>query len=260
MSDDLEILVINLDRSPERMREMEARLRRLGLRYTRVPAVDGRQASFTKREVDAWKYSLAHGKLITPSEVACYISHYSAIRAFAENPRKKFALILEDDMEFDGDFADVVAALLKNHSWDMVKLNGNHAGGNVSVARITSGRRLVANAFHQSKAGAYLINKKAARSYARKMLPMFVPLDHELVKYWKYGIRGYSVHPFPSRETGAPSTIDYAQVRRNRKPWYRKGPTLAYKSYIALRRALHLLFGGDLLRAFKNKFGSPKSK
>jgi glycosyl transferase family 25 len=180
------------------------------------------------------------------------------MKEFAEKSGKRFALILEDDMEFDSDFADVLFRLLRDDSWDMVKLNGAHSGGNLPVGRLSPKHSLAANLFHQSKSGAYLVNKKAARSYVSKMLPMFVPLDHEFVKFWKYGVRGYSVAPFPSREGGAPSTIDYAQVRKNRLPWYGRLPMLLYKSYIALRRIVHVVFGGAALSALKNKFTTVK--
>ena len=41
MFKDLEVYVINLDRSPERMADMKKKLSALGLEYKRIPAVDG---------------------------------------------------------------------------------------------------------------------------------------------------------------------------------------------------------------------------
>jgi glycosyl transferase family 25 len=240
---DLEVYLINLDRSPDRLSEMDERLKKMGLKYKRVAAVEGWNAKFGDAEIDPRKYSLAHGKILEPTEAACYMSHYNAMREFLES-KEKYALILEDDMEFDKDFADVLEALLERGDWDIAKLNGGHGGGNIRIGReLVPGRRIAMNLFHQSKSGAYVINRKAAKSYVINMLPMFVPFDHELAKFWKYGIRGVSVAPFPSHEVvGGASTIDYKAIKMNRKPWYRKGPTALYRSYIAMRRPVHVFF------------------
>ncbi len=236
--DDLEVYLINLDRSQDRLQLMDKKLRNMNLKYKRISAVDGQSALFSPNEIDEEKYSLAHGKYTTPTEIACFMSHYNAIVDFYNNSRKKYALILEDDMDFDDDFCDVVRDILRLDCWDVVKLNGAHGGGRARHCRINEKYSLVFNWFHQSKSGAYLINKVAAFAYIQKMLPMFVPFDHEFIKYWKYGLRGYSVYPFPCREGGISktSTIDYKMVKKNRKPFFKKFPTLCYKMFIALRR------------------------
>lgn len=237
----LVIYLINLDRSPERLSAMQEKLSKLGLKFVRVPAIDGKKTEFTDKQVNAKKYSLLHGKYITPTEVACYISHYNTMVEFLKSD-KKFALVLEDDMIFSDKFLDVLSALLKkSDDWDLVKLNGGHSGGNVKYRNILPNVNLVWNLFHQSKTGAYLMNRKAAESYVKKMLPMFVPIDHEYIKFWKYGLRGFSVFPFPSWEEDGPSTIDYKMVKKNRKPWYKKFPTFGYKIFIALRRIVWVL-------------------
>ncbi|MBR1544884.1 MAG: glycosyltransferase family 25 protein [Alphaproteobacteria bacterium] len=245
----LDVYLINLDRSPERLSAMQEKLSKLGLKFKRISAVDGKKTEFTKKQINSKKYSLLHGKYITPTEVACYISHYNTMVEFLKS-KNDFALVLEDDMIFSEKFMDILDALLKkSNDWDLVKLNGGHSGGNVKYRSILPNVNLVWNLFHQSKTGAYLMNKKAAKSYVKKMLPMFVPIDHEYIKFWKYGIRGFSVSPFPSWEEDGPSTIDYKMVKKNRKPWYKKFPTFGYKIFIALRRIVWVLF-----QVLKNTF------
>ena len=78
---------------------------------------------------------------------------------------------------------------------------------------------------------------------------MFVPIDHEFIKFWKYHLNGYSVVPFPTWEEDVPSTIDYKMVKKNRKPWYKNFPKLFYKMYIALYRLVWIL-----PQIIKNKF------
>ena len=85
MLKNLEIYVINLDRSKDRLNNMKTKLKKLNLDFTRQPAVDGKKTTFTSKEVNAKKYSLCHGKYITPTEVACYMSHYNTLKNFYEN-------------------------------------------------------------------------------------------------------------------------------------------------------------------------------
>ena len=232
--------LINLDRSPERLQTMDARLKRLGIDYRRITAVDGQTVEFTSRECNARKYCLAHGRLrVEPTEIACYASHVKALASFSRFPSASHALILEDDITFAPDFPDMLQCLLAaSDFWDVVKLTGVHGGGKWKALHLSPGYFLVANFFHQAGAAAYLVNHRAATAYMEKMLPMFVPYDHEFTKYWKYGLRGFSVSPFPvATEDGVPSTIDYMSARK--KSWWRKGPALAYRGYVAVRQFLH---------------------
>ena len=244
LNDRLEILLINLDRSPERFTQMKERLSNLNLPFRRVSAVDGKIVNFTSNEIDASAYERYHGKYVTPTEVACYISHYNVLKVFIEESEKKFALILEDDMVFCDEFLEILDRLLEQHQdWDMVKLNGTNSwGGPITHKVVYKDYKLVLHLFHQAKSGAYLVNRKAAQSYIDKLLPMTVPYDHEFIKYWKYQIRLFSVVPFPAWEKQESSTIDYAMIKKNRKPWYQRVNTLTYRTGIILKRLWSGLF------------------
>lgn len=232
----LDCLLINLDRSPERLAQMQERLDYFKLPFRRVSAVDGKKVTFTEREIDASAYESCHGKYVTPTEVACYISHYNAFQAFLEGD-KEYALILEDDMVFSDDFLLVLENLIKNHKdWDMVKLNGCHWAFPITPKMIYKDYKLVLNLFQQTKSGAYLVNRIAARNYLKDLLPMIVPYDHEFTKHWKYNIKICSLVPFPTWEKGGDSTIDYVMVNKYKKPWYKRINTLAYRTNIALKR------------------------
>ena len=247
---DVQIYLINLDRSVDRLKSMDKKLKKLGLQYERVPAIDGKSTTFSDVQINQKKYSLCHGKYITPTEVACFISHYNTLKHFLEDSEKKYALILEDDVSFSPDFKEGVELLVKNADlWDVVKLNGAHSGGKILFKKLSSKFSLVWNIFHQSKTGAYLVNKKAAKSYVEKLLPMFVPIDHEYIKFWKYGLKGFSLSEYPVVEEKLTSTIDYKMLKRNRKPFYKKLPTLFYKIYIAFRRIIWVL-----VSILKNRF------
>lgn len=97
------VLVINLDRSPERLVSSMAELARIGLSATRVPAVDGRLL-----ELDASGNLPGYKKRGRAKEhyyrgtAGCYYSH---IRALQEALRANEwpCLIVEDDILIQGD-------------------------------------------------------------------------------------------------------------------------------------------------------------
>ncbi|MDR1476917.1 MAG: glycosyltransferase family 25 protein [Rickettsiales bacterium] len=260
MLKNLKTYVINLGSARGRMARMAKRLKSMGLPFERIEAVKGEECKDAgPKVVDRRRHVIAHAKEILPNEIGCYLSHYNAMKKFLDSGAK-YALILEDDMEFSPEFSDVLAALLKRDDWDVVKLNGGHGGGNVGKRELVRrvGACLALNGFHQSKSGAYVLARRAAKAYVSKMLPMFVPFDHELVKYWKYGLRGFSAAPFPAREEGGASTIDYSRERSRRRAWAKPSSAL-YKSYIALRRAIHVLFALIGYSCRKNSAGNHPS-
>ena len=79
--------VINLDRSPERLRAMSGRLERARLSWVRIAAVEGAGIdAYECADVDAQAYRRAHGKELNPAEVGCYLSHVKALRTFLAGP------------------------------------------------------------------------------------------------------------------------------------------------------------------------------
>lgn len=232
----LDCLLINLDRSPERLIKMQERLACFKLTFRKISAVDGKNVIFTEKEINTMEYERCHGKYVVPTEVGCYLSHYKALQSFLEGD-KEFALIIEDDMEFRDDFPVVLNELIKHHhNWDMIKLNGTDEKPlSITQKKILTNYRVVYSLSHQAKSGAYLINRYAAQNYLKELLPMTVPYDHEFIKFWKYDIRLFTVVPFPAYEEIGASTIDYTMAKRNKKPWYKKFNTYAYRTNIALK-------------------------
>jgi glycosyl transferase family 25 len=103
-----EIVLINLDRSPDRLAFMSDQLGRLGLAFTRLSATDG--SHIAQDEFD--RLSRTYMRPITRSELGCLTSHVQAWRHCAETGRS--ILVLEDDVLLSGrlrDFLDEVETL-----------------------------------------------------------------------------------------------------------------------------------------------------
>jgi glycosyl transferase family 25 len=112
------------------------------------------------------------------------------------------ALILEDDLHPKPGFETVLSSLLNLTSqWDMVRLAGLKLGNPACIAELSSGYSLTIPLHRFKGTGAYLLNRKAAKTLVQGLLPMWLPYDHALDREWTHGFRVASVAPFPISQT-----------------------------------------------------------
>ena len=138
------IIYINLDRRTDRRTESEAEFSKHRLAVERFPAVDG---------VD----QLPAGKL-TRGEIGCRLSHLEVLKIAAQCSRP--VLILEDDVEFHGQFIDIFS----NHigglpPWDLLYLGGNHVLP-TTASQVSSMVRRVRKTYTTS---SYAVNPAGAK-------------------------------------------------------------------------------------------------
>ena len=112
---ELKILYVNLDRRADRRKNIEGELKRLGLKGTRISAVDGQ--SLSPDEQDYWMDRKNFNTLSrTPSKVfgrvGCYLSHLKLMKYALDN-RIAPLLVLEDDCKFLCDRNDVEIVMPK---------------------------------------------------------------------------------------------------------------------------------------------------
>ncbi|PBC03325.1 glycosyltransferase family 25 protein [Mesorhizobium sp. WSM3860] len=91
----MESYVINLDRSPDRLKRMADRLNSIGLSFQRVPAVDGRLLS--PAEIADVNKPAAEAAAMTPEEVGCFLSHRKCWERIVSGP-DAYGCVFEDDM------------------------------------------------------------------------------------------------------------------------------------------------------------------
>lgn len=233
--------IINLDRSPERLATISARLDTLGIGWTRIQAVDGNSFGAPPwPNHDFAGFDRHFGKPPGKGELGCYLSHVEAMRTFLRDDYET-ALILEDDAALPDDLPAILDELEAMASqWDVVTLSGFHRALPRTNANMASGRKLVTFFGPQRGAAAYLVSRKAAESYSRLLLPMHVPYDHEFDKAWRYGIRFRGLVPFPVRPDRSPSTIGHG--KRRKKVWYRRTSVLFYRIGLEINRWRYNLF------------------
>lgn len=241
-------LVINLDRSPHRLAQIAGQLEDISWSWERLSAADGRKLSMDDGSlVDVKAFCHRHGKMPLPGEVGCYLSHVWAMRRFLETD-KEFVLIMEDDLRLGPDLPKVVESLIDcADQWDMVMLSGIHSGSKLPVMSLQKPYRLSVSLIRYAGASCYLLNRQAAKTYVRGLLPMRLPYDHEYDRAWAWGLRCRTVMPAPCRhsfEDG--SDLHPPGVIRNNFHWTKRLGTYSWRLRTDLRRIIHGL--GQWLR------------
>jgi glycosyl transferase family 25 len=239
--DGLRTWVINLDRAPDRWERISLQLQRLGLSYTRLPAVDARALTPAQRAaLDEPGYRRKHGMTPVLGELGCYLSHVEAMRLFLDSDAA-CALILEDDVLLHDSLPAVLQGLLANAGrWDVAKLSAVHSGTPVPYLQVAPGHRLAVMLSRCTGASAYVVNRRAAEAYLngpQPLLPMSLPYDHVFDQGWRFGIRFRLVTPTPCDHDDQIATTIGAVTSPNRKfHWARRLPAHTYRLGVEWRR------------------------
>ncbi|MBB6303766.1 glycosyltransferase family 25 protein [Rhizobium leucaenae] len=217
----LKVFLINLDRAGDRLTAMQEKLDRVGLQFERVAAVDGEMLGFPLAEFSERSFRFMHGRRRNPGEVGCYLSHVECARRLLES-ESKFALVLEDDLEFPADLTELLqAALEAAAAWDILRLSTVNRGRKFSFARLTEKRNLAIALTREKGSGAYLINRRAAHWFVEKLLPMRLPFDLAFDVEFFDGLKSVFVSPPPiDQMIGLPSQIQSKRRRYHRSRWH----------------------------------------
>lgn len=209
------ILLINLGRSPERLRSAGRELAAAGLAFERIEAVDGRElaADFIQR-VAPWDRS-AFFKPLSPGEVGCYLSHVAAAERIVREGWPK-AVVLEDDFRLRPEFAATLRALVDGQAdFDLVKLEGCLGGGQV-LAELASGNRLVRHRRPPVRTVALLWSRRGAEKFLAASRMLRRPVDVQLKHWWEGDLDILAVRPPPvvqDMDHAAASTIGARRAR-----------------------------------------------
>ena len=97
------VFLINLDRRPDRLAQMQAEFGKVGVEFERVPAVDAKNPS---QDLDGWTFDprISTG----PATLCNMLSHLSVLsRVVADGI--PLAMVVEDDVELSPDVRDLVS-------------------------------------------------------------------------------------------------------------------------------------------------------
>jgi glycosyl transferase family 25 len=170
----LDVYVINLDRSPERLAHMAAMLGGLGVAFQRVPAIDGRKLG------EAEVKRLAPDGGLFAGEIGCFLSHRECWRRIAAGASGS-GIVLEDDVRISPGLSELAAT----SGWvpddaDIVKLE-SRPGVSAIIDResLPAGtRRLARLRGAHLCTGGYAITKAGARKLLAASETLSTPVDN----------------------------------------------------------------------------------
>lgn len=184
----MQCFVINLERDAKKRQHMEALFLRYGLRFERVEAVDGRRLdeAVVNDPVSREAAIRAIGRPMTPAEIGVALSHISIYRKMLE-AGIEMAVVLEDDIDFDETFVNVLACTEQFPAdWEVVLL-GHHAIESPLTETRASfwGRQTLrcgvkCMRFAEFPFGTYgyLINLNGVKKLMRALELLSEPIDH----------------------------------------------------------------------------------
>jgi glycosyl transferase family 25 len=208
MVGDWSAFVINLKRAPERWQHVSSQLAAIGVPYARVEGIDGKALTFPIPEFSALSYKVLHGRYVNPFEVGCYLSHLAAIDRFLKSG-KAYGLIMEDDATISPDLRAIVdAAITYGDDWDVLRLSSVNTGRRFAVADLGDGLSLGVCLTREKGAAGYVLSRKAATVFAKRLLPMRLAYDIAFDLEFFWGLRALGVDPLPiQQKTGFKSQI-----------------------------------------------------
>jgi glycosyl transferase, family 25 len=234
--EDINVYVINLDRSPERLAQISKRLTSLQVPFERVVAFDASKSELSQCKIDRGAFSRVHGrKLVRDAEIGCHQSHVNVLNSFMQSD-KQFAVVFEDDIQVGEGLSATLDQLKEWHaSWDIVPLFHWHCGSPIRV-KYSGKHALSVFLTSVTSSAAYVVNRHAAKTLLDHMQTQTACVDHELFDTASNGLRLRGITPkcITLSEQANVSTIN---TNASPKPaFWKRIPTLIYRSQYAVHR------------------------
>jgi glycosyl transferase, family 25 len=207
------ILVINMTRDVERWNKISSALRKLGLPFVRIRAIDARRKfGLVRSRMPRPYFSATDRQKLSPGEYCCALSHIAALKRVIRL-KARSAIILEDDAEFDYRFKDLVTGALHDFLYhcDIVKLQGTEYTYTSKTGPILAQShvaQLILPMRPTLGAIAYAVTQVGARRLIAACAPIADPLDHMLAYYERHHIPYAETRPFLVWQACVPSTLD----------------------------------------------------
>ncbi|QWD18285.1 hypothetical protein DP176_02595 [Polynucleobacter paneuropaeus] len=235
MTQEIQILVISLQRSPDRREKVRQELSKINLPWEFLDAVDGSQMSISPAEYKVNKVKRLQGYALTANEIGCYLSHKKAWQRCVDQNLP--TLILEDDFTLAADFENDLKTLLENSDrWDLLRLQGLYEVPYTKVGQV--GNMIIAkNQGDAVGATGYLVKPVIAQRLIDASHEIYEPVDHFLEHHQKHHLDFLAIRPYLIDITRVKSTID---DRSEREPI--KGLAKRIRS---VYRAIDRIFSDD---------------
>lgn len=208
----MEIFVVNMDRSTQRLAEMTRRLERLNLPFTRTGAVDG--ADLDEDALNRYYSSSLNRRIyrraLSAGEIGCYLSHRNIWQTMVDS-HLAMALVIEDDAELDAQLPKVLKTIENlSRPWDIIKLY--EPPGKKPLAwtvPLNQDFHLCQYQKIPSRTTGYVVSLAGASKLLAARQSFGRPVDDDMQFYWEYSGAVFGVTPnlISTDESGHKSTI-----------------------------------------------------
>lgn len=198
----MKCFLINLDKNQDRLKYMDAQLKKLGVEYERFPGILG--AGLCKSELkkahNAFRGLLVNGGRLTKGEVGCAMSHNGIYKRIVETGVDK-AIVLEDDVALSDRFPSIIedASRFVDPKRKQVILFSGHALSQEECEKESG----VVSISGGTCADAYMITRLAAMAILAGNDPVVTVCDRWIRFQKRYGVEMYRVFPITARQDKA---------------------------------------------------------
>jgi len=215
----LGIFYINLARSQDRRRTIEAELNKYNFTYTRIEAADGKQPEMLKNSGYCAKLNKKYyHKELSSGEIGCVESHKRALSAFLQSDFQ-CALILEDDARANYDlFKELTSLAQTSNDWDVIKLYlGKKKKRLRNSVKISENLKIGIPTKVPTSALAQLVSREGAEKLLRAYKNFGEPADVLLKSWWRYNLHILAVENAVFDTADVESEIDAQSHRKGGK-------------------------------------------
>lgn len=210
----LPIYVISLKDSTSRRRAMSERMAELGLEFSFIDGVIGKDipaGQRTRLVSDKRRYHL--GTPLSDGALGCLMSHRCAWE-MVRDTGVDTAIILEDDADLAPEALDVLPriAALKGR-FDLINLHHTSGRPLVDAARISPTHALSITRYVSIGAIGYVVSCAAAEKLLGLSVPGIFEVDVLMNRWWEHGLKTLVLTPSIVSEDGHDTTIGYPGVK-----------------------------------------------
>lgn len=195
------VFVINLTADTDRRAVMTERLDKIGIPYSFFEGVNGRTFDMkTAPAYNAARRKIFFGRDLIPAELGCLLSHRGVYEKM-DRENIPYAVVLEDDVIFEDNFAETLMALMNTPvQWDVIRFLGSakiYARGCRKITPLIGPYWLARLPTTPGGAHGYLLSLHAARTMIRHMQSNWMPIDALQGRTWETKLETLVLHPAP---------------------------------------------------------------
>ena len=159
------VVVINMEKSVDRLKKITENINNIGLQFTRFSAIDGSQ--LTEQEIVDNTTFMCRKLLCSRSVIGCALSHITVWRNFLDNQygSSDILCVMEDDIEISSDFPNFLndaEYIQEQLNFDMIRVNCGKT--NINMKKVKVGRyTFIENPILPLSMACYLITRQGAR-------------------------------------------------------------------------------------------------